>query len=139
MQRLRRFIRLSSPERSLVIQAMLATSVIRLSLPWLSLRSVQRLSAALIWGSTGLTSKHIVWSVLSAAHLIPQSTCLVQALAAQALLTRHGYRPRLTIGVTKPTCESFEAHAWITCNDEVLIGGQKGENYTALLVLDSRG
>ena len=136
MQSLKRFLHLSKQERSLVFQAVLAMSVVRLSLAWLPLRTIQRLAVSSPWSSSEALSAHrIVWAVRSAARYVPRSTCLVQALAAQALLIRHGYRPRLTIGVTKNECERFRAHAWITCADEVLIGGPETGNYTTLLNL----
>jgi hypothetical protein len=110
--------------------------VVRLSLAWLSLRTVQRLAVRIRWRSReALSADRIAWAVRSAGRFVPRSTCLVQALTVQALLIRHGYRPRLTIGVTKNECEGFGAHAWVTCEDEVLIGGPETGNYTALLNL----
>lgn len=136
MQRLKRFRHLSRQERALVFQAILAMLVVRLSLTWLSLRAVQRLAVSIRWRSSEALSAHrIVWAVRSAARFVPRSTCLVQALAAQGLLIRHGYRPCLTIGVRKNECEGFGAHAWVTCEDEVVIGGQETGNFTALLNL----
>lgn len=136
MQRLKRFLHLSRQERALVFQAVLAMLVVRLSLPWFSLRTVQRLAVSIRWRSSEALSAHrIVWAVRSSACFVPRSTCLVQALAAQALLIQYGYRPYLTIGVTKNECEPFGAHAWVTCEDEVLIGGPETGNYTALLNL----
>jgi hypothetical protein len=136
MHRLKRFSHLSRQERTLVFHAVLALLAVRLSLAWLSLRTLQRLAVSIPWRSGEALSAHrIVWAVRSAARFVPRSTCLVQALAAQALLTRHGYRPRLTIGVTKNECEPFGAHAWVTCEDEVVIGGPETGNYTALLNL----
>lgn len=138
MQSLRRFLRLSRQERTLIIQAIVITSALRLSLPWLSLQSIHRLAVNIRRRSNGNVSAYrIVWAVRSAARLIPGSTCLVQALAAQALLIRHGYTSGLTIGVTKNERDRFGAHAWITCGDEVLMGGHETENYTALLILGS--
>jgi hypothetical protein len=136
MQGLKRFLHLSKQEHSLVLQAVLAMLIVRLSLARLSLRNVQRLAVSIPWRSGEALSAHrIVWAVRSAAGFVPRSTCLVQALAAQALLIRNGYRPRLTIGVTKNEYERFGAHAWVTCEDEVLIGGPETGNYTALLNL----
>jgi hypothetical protein len=85
--------------------------------------------------SVTLNAYQIAWAVRSGARFLPRSTCLVRALAAQALLTRHGYRPRLTIGVAKSQSR-FEAHAWVTCKGEVVIGGRETGQYTTLLNLD---
>jgi len=138
MQKLRRFLQLSRPDRSLVFQAVLITAVIRLSLELLSLRTVQRLAMGLSWRCDQfLSPRRVVWAVRSAAHFVPRSTCLVQALAAQVLLIQQGYRPRLTIGVAKRESDHFVAHAWVTCEDEVLIGGADIGNYTALLDLEA--
>lgn len=136
MQRLKRFLQLPRQERALVFQAVLATFVIRLSLAWLPLQTVQRLAVSIpSCGNEPPSAQRIVCAVQSAARFIPGSTCLVQALAAQALLIQHGYRPSLTIGVMKNECEGFEAHAWVTCEDEVVMGGPETRNYTALLNL----
>jgi hypothetical protein len=138
MQWLKRFVRLSQAERSLVLQAALLIPVVRVSLAWLSLRTVQVLAMHVTWGDgEALSPRRIAWAVRSAGYFVPRSTCLVQALAAQALLIRHGYRPRLTIGVAKSGFDQFGAHAWVTCEDEVLIGGADIGNYTALLDLEA--
>jgi transglutaminase superfamily protein len=138
MQTLKRFSRLTKQERSLVVQAVLATSVIQLSLALVPVRTVQRLAAAIGWRSDEpFSADRIVWAVRSVARSVPGSTCLVQALAAQSLLMRHGYRPLLTIGVAKNECDRFGAHAWVVCDNEVLIGGHEAANYTALLNLES--
>lgn len=136
MRNLKRFLRLPKQERSLILQAVLAILVVRLSLAWPSLQTAQRLAVRIGWRSKDpLSAQRIVWAIRSVARFVPRSTCLVQALAAQSLLIRHGYRPRLTIGVTKDECNGFGAHAWLTSGDEVLIGGHEKGNYTALLNL----
>ena len=119
-----------------MLQALVATVIIRLSLAWFTLRTIQHLAVRFSWCNSETISAHrIVWAVRSAARFVPRSTCLVQAMVAQALLIRHGYRPLLTIGVSKNECERFGAHAWVTCEDEVLIGGYQVANYTALIEL----
>jgi hypothetical protein len=136
MRLLKRFRHLPKQERSLILQAVLAMLAVRLTLALLSVPAVQRLAVRIGWRSKDpLSAQRIVWAIRSVARFVPRSTCLVQALAAQSLLIRHGYRPCLTIGVTKDECSGFGAHAWVTCGDEVLIGGQERGNYTALLNL----
>jgi hypothetical protein len=80
----------------------------------------------------------IVWATKAAARLIPGSTCLIEALAAQSLLVCYGYDPRLTIGVLKKDGRSFVAHAWVTCEEQIVIGGAEVESYTPLLNLGSQ-
>jgi Transglutaminase-like superfamily len=138
MQALKRFLHLSKQERLLVFQAVFAMYLIRLSLALFSLRTVHRLAVKITWRcNESLSADRIVWAVRSAARFVPESTCLVQALAAHSLLIRHGYNPLLTIGVAKNENNRLGAHAWVTCNDEVLIGGHEAANYTALLNLES--
>ena len=138
MHVLKRFLRLSKRERLLLFQAAISIFLIRLSLPLLSLRNVHRLAIKITWLSDEpLSADRIVRAVRSAARFIPGSTCLVQALAARSLLIRHGYNPLLTIGVAKNENNRLGAHAWVTCKDEVLIGGHEAANYTALLNLES--
>lgn len=52
---------------------------------------------------------------------VPKATCLVQALAAQLLLTRHGHMADLQIGVSQ--AKGFEAHAWLEFEGRVVLGG----------------
>jgi hypothetical protein len=138
MQPLKRFLRLSKQGRLLVFQAALAMYLVRLSLALLSLRTVHRLAMKITWRcGEPLNADRIVQAVQSVARSVPGSTCLVQALAAQSLLMRHGHRPLLTIGVAKNECDRFGAHAWVVCDNEVLIGGHEAANYTALLNLES--
>ena len=137
MHVLKRFLSLSKRERLLLFQAAISIFLIRLSLALLSLRNVHRLAVKITWlCDESLSADRIVRAVRSAARFIPGSTCLVQALAAQSLLAPHGYNPLLTIGVAKNECNQFQAHAWVVCENEVLIGGQQTGNFTALLKLD---
>jgi len=138
MRSLKRFLRLPTLERWLVLQAILATSIVRLTLALMSFRTVERLAVSIGWHSNRpLSVQRITWALGAAARLVPRSTCLVQAIAAQALLTRYGYRPVVTIGVTKDAYDRFAAHAWVTCEDEVVIGGHEMGNYITLLNLGS--
>jgi transglutaminase superfamily protein len=134
MRHLTRFIRLSKPDRWLVVQALAATVIVRLSLSWFTLRTIEHLAVRFGWRNNQSISAHrIVWAVRSAARFVPRSTCLIRAMVARALLIRHGYRPLLMIGVSKNECERFSAHAWVTCEGEVLIGSDEVANYTTLL------
>jgi hypothetical protein len=60
---------------------------------------------------------------------------LTQAVAAHALLTRAGYESCIEIGVAKPAGGRFEAHAWVVCDDIVVIGGPNIGRYVRLTAL----
>ena len=74
----------------------------------------------------------IGWAVRAVAARLPwESTCLMQALAAAALLRRRRIPLTLTLGVAKDGSE-MEAHAWVVCGEQVLVGGGGHERFTPL-------
>jgi hypothetical protein len=50
-------------------------------------------------------------------------TCLPQALVAQSLLTRLGFKVDFRIGVARNAQGQLLAHAWIEKNGEIVLGG----------------
>ena len=58
-----------------------------------------------------------------AARVPWRSDCFIQAMAAQRWLQHKGIASTLTIGTRKSPQGDFEAHAWLTCNDEIITGG----------------
>ena len=72
-----------------------------------------------------------------ASRYVPRATCLVQALATQILLGRHGHAGQVHIGVALDEKLGFRAHAWVESQGEVLIGGSEElDGYAPMLVLD---
>jgi len=75
----------------------------------------------------------IAWAVTRASQYFPgANTCLVQALAAQILLSRRGIPARLRLGVFKDDGDDLKAHAWVETNGIIVIGGEEIEQYTPL-------
>ena len=139
MRRVKRFLRLSRAERTLLLQAAFSILAVGVGLRFLSFERLQVLACRGAGrATTPVRSDRIVWAVEAAARHIPASTCLNKALAAQALLTRHGYASQLMIGVAKGEACRLDAHAWIICQDRVLIGGPETGRYTPLLNLEVR-
>jgi hypothetical protein len=67
------------------------------------------------------------------SHFFPGASCLTQALAAQVLLRREGFDPKLQLGVARDEAGKFIAHAWIECDGRIVIGGSNGTvPYSAL-------
>ena len=59
-----------------------------------------------------------------AHHRVPwRADCVVQALAARRWLRRHGVPSSISIGVKDVGKNRFDAHAWLTCGDRVVTGG----------------
>ncbi|WP_379923376.1 lasso peptide biosynthesis B2 protein [Erythrobacter sp. R86502] len=69
--------------------------------------------------------------IAKVAFIIPQmaqrlpwrSDCLVQALAAQAMLQRRQIASQIIVGTTKHPDGRFEAHAWLRSGSKTIIGG----------------
>jgi hypothetical protein len=64
--------------------------------------------------------------------------CLVQAIAAEAILNMAGYPCELRIGVTRRSGE-FLAHAWIEIQGEVLVGKFEPGFFTPLSAPPQQG
>lgn len=60
------------------------------------------------------------------------STCLVQAIAAMAMLKRRGQESTLYVGVGRETNEAFGAHAWLRSGDLVVTGGSEKDHFKVL-------
>lgn len=75
----------------------------------------------------------VAWAIGAAACRVPwRADCLVRARAAQRWLAALGVPTELSIGVRKDETGRFGAHAWLTFEDEVIIGGDVTP-YTLLL------
>jgi hypothetical protein len=140
MGNLARFIALPPTDRRLIVAATALLAATRVGLWMLPFRWVYRVSAALAHRSRprgGEPSvERIVWAVGAAGRLVPRTTCLVRALAAQALLARRGHASQLRLGVAGGSGRAFEAHAWLERDGRILIGGPVEARYVPLPALD---
>jgi transglutaminase superfamily protein len=139
MRRLKRLIHLPNIEKRLLFEAALTILIIRIMLKYLTLANLHRavVVAPGIWRSSRACAPHRIANAIDkAARLIARSNCLIQALAGQALLARYGCKAFLTVGVARDEDLSFEAHAWVTTQDQVLIGACDTSHYTAILRLE---
>jgi transglutaminase superfamily protein len=137
------FLRLRSADQRLVVQAAGLMMAVRVGLWTLPLQTLLRTTRALGDRPQGRHERggppveRIIWAVSAADRVIPQSTCLVRALAAQVLLARRGHASQLRLGVAGVGGRAFEAHAWLEQGDHVLIGGPIEGRYAPLLPLDA--
>lgn len=137
LRRLRKFASLTGSERGLLLEAWFQTAAVRLALWVLPFRVARRLR----WVKTPLLSRisipeRVAWAVAVAGRYVPKATCLVKALAGQALLARRGHAARLCIGVAKPEGR-LEAHAWLEWEGQVLLGGSELDRYAGLVEWES--
>ncbi len=134
-RKLRRFGKLSPADRWLFLRAICALAMARMQLATLPF---ERLSARLSDGDVqGVAHpdpefpQRVAFAVRSAAANVPwDATCLPQAIAARALLQRHGYRPTIHLGVERLGDDALAGHAWLTCGDAIVLGGENLGRYT---------
>lgn len=146
---LRRFLRLSSAKRRLLVEAAVLLETIKLGLRLLPFKILRRLltrvsraSAGTLYGTLEARAfvREVTWAIEAASLYIPGTkTCLVRALAAQVLLDRRGCPSLLHIGVLKGVGGRLQAHAWVESGGEVLIGGEEAEPFTLLTTLNEKG
>jgi hypothetical protein len=140
MNRLRKFLRLSTVEKWLLIKVTLLLWGIKLGLKLLPFQTVRRFLDKLAKVPVGLhaddlaTPERIVWAIELADRSMP-GTCLTRALAARVLLVRRGYPAQVHIGVIGGKGREFLAHAWVESRGKVVIGNYELESYTPLTVL----
>lgn len=138
---MRRFFkRRPAAEYRVCTQALIGIMAVRLLLVCIPLRSVRRgvwhvLSAGRpLPISKRLPLHRVVRCAARSARFSPvPSTCLVTALVTEALLSRHGYRAHLRVGVQRQGGE-FAAHAWLEFQGSVVVGGpvEMVKQYTPL-------
>jgi hypothetical protein len=138
MRRLERFFRLPWQEKMLLLESIIFVSVATLAVAVLPFSVLQR------WTSrkenrakTGtVLESQISWALGAAGRAVPASTCLAQALAAQAIMRRCGYHPVIRVGVRKGEAGNFGAHAWVESGGTIVAGGSENlEKYDEILVL----
>jgi len=116
----------------LLFEAALVLNFVRIGLRLLPFRIVRR---ALDGYATRLRTDHadratdevgdITHAVTAIGRRLPgTTTCLIDALAADAMLRRRGHASTLCFGVLPPRSRprSLEAHAWIEYRGAVVLG-----------------
>ncbi len=139
MRRLRKLYHLDWSDRILLVKAWILVWSLRLALwllPFKWIRSVLSRIAGRQSERPGADPEFpqkVSWAVTAVSRFTPGAgNCLVQALAANFLLKRRGYRSHLRIGVVKDEDGKLDAHAWVECDDRTVIGGAGIERYEPL-------
>ncbi len=119
-----KFLRAPRAKRILWLQTFALLCAVRLGLWLLPFATLQRLLAQLRRrrSTARLPLPALLHALTVLSRFVPQSTCLVQALAAHTLLARHGHAAALHIGVAKAGAAALHAHAWVELRGRVLIG-----------------
>jgi hypothetical protein len=138
---LARFRRRPAAQRWLLVRAGFALAVMRVAvrLPFRTLSSVIGLhrgeTPEVVEPRALARASAVGWAVRTAASYMPwESTCLMQALAAAALLRRSRIDGTLYLGVAKGTraADGITAHAWFRCGELVLTGAGEQARYTPI-------
>ena len=119
----RKFARLAPRDRAVLTRTIVTLGLSRL-VTWILpfplgrrlLVGKQRTDRATISGD------QITWAMHHAQRVIPRATCLPQAIAAEALLTRGGLPADLRIGVKKTPDGKLTAHAWVESSGRIVVG-----------------
>jgi Transglutaminase-like superfamily len=135
MRRLKRFAQLTATEKRILLRVLFVVGVARTALCVLSTDRARKVTARAAAGASG-SLEQMVWAVKVASRYLPGATCLTQALAAQALLTQSGFPAQVEIGVAKYDRRRLQAHAWVVCHGQVVLGGRQPNHYNSIIVLD---
>ena len=135
--KLKRFVRLSGADKWLLLRAVAWLAVSRIMLAVLSFRRLSaRLSATDVPAHAEADPEvlhRIGRAVAVAANNVPwRSDCFPQTIAARMLLKRHGYASTIHIGVERIGDNELTGHAWLTCGETVVTGGEDLDRYTEL-------
>ena len=140
--------RLRPADRRALIEALALTVVVRIGLWTLPFTSLRRLSNR--WADHGkgdgnlfrlrrskkvpvpFSTERIAWAITAVGSRLWGTTCLVEALAADVMLRRHGHASTLKLGVRRGAA-TVDAHAWVECGGSVVVGaGSPLEEYSVL-------
>lgn len=141
MESLQRYRALGAADRWLVAEAAVLLVVVRLAIagvPFSILRRALdravRLFGRHAAGTSVSSVTRLAWAVAAVAPRLPfRSTCLVEALAIDAMLRRRGHASEIRIGVRPPSGGALAGHAWVEHDGIVVFGAlQELADYAVL-------
>jgi hypothetical protein len=134
---LKRFRRLSWPDRFLLMEAVLWLMVANFAIGVLPFRYVGLLAAHSIArplppGARLDKVRRIRWAVISTAALVPwRALCFQQSFAAQLMLRRRGIPSTLYYGAAQDE-SGLHAHVWVREGDIDVIGCEIADHFSIL-------
>lgn len=124
-----RVFRLSVRDLGMLAEAFVVLTASRLALWCLPYRRVSNWAVARRAGASVESrevAERVGLAIARASRWTPwRCTCLVQALAAQWMLSRRMSEARLRIGVTREDKTELEAHAWVESAGVLVTGGPR--------------
>ncbi|HEY1628861.1 MAG TPA: lasso peptide biosynthesis B2 protein [Tepidisphaeraceae bacterium] len=124
LDRVDRFLDLPANQQRQMLHALLLVIAFRLGLWTLPYHSLQHIADRVAARRAAALDEpqRIGRNITAMSRYVPGASCLTQALAAQVLLQRDGFTPKMRIGVARGELGEFKAHAWIECNDQIIVG-----------------
>ena len=145
MSRLRKALALSASDWLLIAQAWMWFRAVEVGLRCLSLQKMLRIIQRSRKPQPGPTRERelcralperMSYCVGMAARLhLHDPKCLNKALVLYTLLTRRDFEAQLLIGAAKATSGQLEAHAWLQCQGQILLGQPAPGHYSTLCAL----
>jgi hypothetical protein len=74
-------------------------------------------------------SRHVPWA----------AKCLVQAMAGKKMLERRGIASTLYLGLAKSPDQGLQAHAWLRCGSQIILGGGGLERFAVVAAFGPDG
>ena len=107
-------------------------------MPMQALRTIasrfRRIARFIVRGS----DERKAWAIEATGRRLGRlSTCLIRAMVAELVLDPDGGPLSLTIGVRRTAAGALDAHAWVTRQGRVLIGGTTAGEYVSLVTWTS--
>jgi hypothetical protein len=140
MKRVFRLLRANGSEIRVLATAVVAMGVIRVALAAIPLKRVIRWINADQSRSAGaklpsLDIQRAALRIAQAGAFCPlPTTCLSRTLAAHMIMSRLGFSSVPRIGVSTAD-GNFEAHAWLECQDGIVIGQKSPDGKTYMPVV----
>jgi hypothetical protein len=131
MRKITRLLSMQADDRNLVLQAAACLLFCRIGLYLVRFESLQWWATRAKRNKQTIPISKLIWAAMMGTRIMPNSTCLVRALAASRLLAQNGYRSTIHIGV-KRTDGVFGAHAWIEYDGRAIVGSSEAPHYTRL-------
>jgi hypothetical protein len=133
----RRFFALSMAERAFVVRAWVSLALVRASVRVRGYaRTTEWLARHEARGPTrrcDLSPARIARLVEASSHFVPDGRhCLSRSAALATLLRRRGHAATIEFGVARGDLGGLDAHAWVVCDGEVLLGGCDLDRFVTL-------
>ena len=120
-----RFRALDTERRWLLLEAAVLLAAVRAALLTARFGTVRRHLEVFSGTPEGRDDVRLIgWAVQAMGRrLSSRPSCLLQALVADLMLRRRGYKSTVHFGVRKVPPQNLDGHAWVECEGTLVIGG----------------